>query len=173
MVALEFATLLESTIDSFELQALVLVRRMNAQNRASHSSTARPISKRALSPPMKSPQRLPPLAQQSEHRGDSMTLRSLRPFDCPVHILQMNGDSYRLNQSKHRSPRPSPDPPASRCIFTPALTTLAARRQKGSINKPVECRSAVDMPPSFDHCSRVALIAGADPPSTGLRQNCR
>ena len=28
-----------------------------------------------------------------------------------VHILQMNGDSYRLNQSKHRSRRASPDTP--------------------------------------------------------------
>jgi hypothetical protein len=28
-----------------------------------------------------------------------------------VHILQMNGDSYRLNQSKHRSRRASSDPP--------------------------------------------------------------
>jgi hypothetical protein len=26
-----------------------------------------------------------------------------------VHILQMNGDSYRLNQSKRRSPRASSD----------------------------------------------------------------
>jgi len=26
-----------------------------------------------------------------------------------VHILEMNGDSYRLNQSKRRSRRPSPD----------------------------------------------------------------
>ena len=29
-----------------------------------------------------------------------------------VHILEMNGDSYRLNQSKHRSRRPSSDRPA-------------------------------------------------------------
>jgi len=29
-----------------------------------------------------------------------------------VHILQMNGDSYRLNQSKHRSRRASSDTPA-------------------------------------------------------------
>jgi hypothetical protein len=29
-----------------------------------------------------------------------------------VHILQMNGDSYRLNQSKHRSSRASSDTPA-------------------------------------------------------------
>ena len=28
-----------------------------------------------------------------------------------VHILQMNGDSYRLNQSKRRSRRTSPDTP--------------------------------------------------------------
>jgi hypothetical protein len=28
-----------------------------------------------------------------------------------VHILQMNGDSYRLNQSNHRSRRASSDPP--------------------------------------------------------------
>jgi DNA replication protein DnaC len=28
-----------------------------------------------------------------------------------VHILQMNGDSYRLNQSKHRSRRANSDPP--------------------------------------------------------------
>ena len=29
-----------------------------------------------------------------------------------VHILQMNGDSYRLNQSKHRSRRANSDTPA-------------------------------------------------------------
>ena len=29
-----------------------------------------------------------------------------------VHILEMNGDSYRLNQSKHRSGRVSSDTPA-------------------------------------------------------------
>jgi IstB-like ATP binding protein len=29
-----------------------------------------------------------------------------------VHILEMNGDSYRLNQSKHRSRRASLDAPA-------------------------------------------------------------
>ena len=29
-----------------------------------------------------------------------------------VHILQMNGDSYRLNQSKRRSRRTSPDTPS-------------------------------------------------------------
>src|SRR6266404_4123108 len=29
-----------------------------------------------------------------------------------VHILEMNGDSYRLNQSKRRSRRASSDPPA-------------------------------------------------------------
>jgi len=28
-----------------------------------------------------------------------------------VHILEMNGDSYRLNQSKRRSRRASSDPP--------------------------------------------------------------
>jgi DNA replication protein DnaC len=29
-----------------------------------------------------------------------------------VHILQMNGDSYRLNQSRRSSRRASPDAPA-------------------------------------------------------------
>jgi DNA replication protein DnaC len=33
-----------------------------------------------------------------------------------VHILQMNGDSYRLNQSKRRSRRASSDPPADNPI---------------------------------------------------------
>ena len=31
-----------------------------------------------------------------------------------VHILEMNGDSYRLNQSKHRSRRASADTPADK-----------------------------------------------------------
>jgi hypothetical protein len=35
-----------------------------------------------------------------------------------VHILEMNGDSYRLNQSKRRSRRPSSDPPADNSTQT-------------------------------------------------------
>ena len=33
-----------------------------------------------------------------------------------VHILEMNGDSYRLNQSKRRSRRANPDPPSDNPI---------------------------------------------------------
>ena len=35
-----------------------------------------------------------------------------QPCFLSVHILQMNGDSYRLNQSKHRSRRANSDTPA-------------------------------------------------------------
>jgi IstB-like ATP binding protein len=53
-----------------------------------------------------------------------------------VHILEMNGDSYRLNQSKRRSRRASAD--------TPALVTLPNphRPVKRSTSSPAPCSKA-------------------------------
>jgi hypothetical protein len=57
--------------------------------------------------------RLPRSAQQL---ASPTGLRACLWFAGGAHILEMNGDSYRLNQSKRRSRRASSDTPADNQI---------------------------------------------------------
>ena len=83
-----------------------------------------------------------------------------------VHILQMNGDSYRLNQSKRRSRRASPDMPTdnptqARRLTKKALSSgafLPPSLRYFCSGKPMHFCSGVDMrEPSRGHDQRRAF----------------